>query len=238
MKFTLLLSFISLFLSSPEVIAGAKDSCHKAKNFKKLCKVHVSELRPTQYAIGSFSIRHKAGKIEKEWAQGELEEHLEDNSNPAIFGPDAKLWIIDGHHFNYALFMSNTPFEKKETFLKVIADYRGKSLDEFKSFMKEKNYVYLKDEQFKPIAFEELPKSLELLKNNPYRSLAWIARKRGWIKKSKTPFAEFQWGEFFKKEGISLTSPFDATKHKKSLKQAKRLSKDSKASALPGFVKN
>ena len=43
-----------------------------------------------------------------------------------------------------------------------------------------------------------LPKDLQCLKDDPYRSLAGFVRVAGGYRKTPAPFAEFQWADFFR----------------------------------------
>ena len=200
------------------------------------CFADLEDIRPAQAAVGLFSIKDKAGKIEKEWAQDELEEYLQGEPNPAIISPAGKLYIIDGHHFHYALATANIPKKRKRSYIDVLADFRSRSQVEFREYMVKNKYVYLKDADFNDISFDKLPKSFPALADNPYRSLAWIAKERDCFEKTKTPFAEFLWGEFFKNKGIKLSSSLDAKELEKAIEKAMELCSAPEASGLPGHI--
>lgn len=200
------------------------------------CIANLEDIRPSQAAVGLFSIKDKSGKIEKEWAQNELDEYLEEEANPAVISPDNKLYIIDGHHFHYALATANIPKSKKRSYIDVIADFRAQSQEEFREYMIKNQYVYLKDKNFKDICFDSLPKSFPELADNPYRSLSWIAKERDCFEKTKTPFAEFLWGKFFKDKGVKVSSSLDAEALGKAVKKAMKLCSSADAASLPGYV--
>ena len=227
--------FICLLFLLNAYAYASPQPCRSANSFTSTCTAHISEIHPGQYAIGQYSIKYKAGKIEKEWAEKELSDHMRDEENPAIYGPNHKLWIIDGHHQHRGLYQANIPKERKISYIDVIADFRGETHKIFKDFMIKNNYVYLKNHQYNAIEFEELPSSIENMQINPYRSLAWVVRKHDIFNKSKIPFAEFMWGEYFKNNGIELPKRFDPVKDISALTKAIDLAKSPQASNLPGF---
>lgn len=228
-------NLITIFLIFSSFNISALEDCMKADDFKDVCTSHISNIHPSQFAIGSYSIKYKSGKIEKEWAENELTKYIKEEVNPAVFGPDHKIWIIDGHHFHYSLFKANIPEDLKRSYIEIIADFRNKSEKKFQAYMIKNQYVFLKDQKFNDIKFKELPNTVGSLRNNPYRSLAWIVRKHEGFDKSDTPFAEFMWGEFYKNNGIKLEKRFEADRDADKLKEAISLSSTEEASYLPGF---
>lgn len=72
--------------------------------------------------------------------------------------------------------------------------------------MKENKYIWLYDHVGVEIALEKflelLPKTIRDLKNDPYRSLASILKKKGVYKKNQAPFSEFVWVNYFRKHLI------------------------------------
>lgn len=228
MKLLITLSIFSLSVFS-------QTHCLSNQADYNLCYVELDLIRPTQAAVGLFTIKDKSGKIEKEWAQAELDEYLIEERNPAIISPDGYFYIIDGHHHNYSIATANIPKGMKKSFLKIKADFRGSSHAEFVEYMKDNAYTYLKDENFKDIDFSQLPKSIEALKDNPHRSLAWIVRERDCYKKTKTPFAEFFWGEYFFRNGVKIDSSLKPIQMQAAIEKAMKLCDSSSASILPGY---
>jgi hypothetical protein len=79
---------------------------------------------------------------------------------------------------------------------------------------------------------ESLPRDVRGLADDPYRSLAWRVRDKGGYDKNTTPFSEFQWAEFFRKNlTISdINDDFHA-----AVKQAMDLAESPEAAHLPGY---
>tara|TARA_Y100000385_G_scaffold268166_1_gene304945 strand:+ start:138 stop:449 length:312 start_codon:yes stop_codon:yes gene_type:complete len=97
------------------------------------------------------------------------------------------------------------------------------------------NFAWLRDENHNLRDFEDLPKHINNLGDDPYRSLAWLVRKNGGFIKVGVNFQEFYWGMFFKLQGIKIKSSSEPDV-KAVLKQALKLAHSKEASHLPGFI--
>lgn len=226
-----MIAFITISFS-----LSAQEPCLSSYAWLDDCYVDLNAIHPAQALYGGYSIRHKAGKIEKKYAEGKLDKHLKKKSNPAVISPDEKFYILDGHHHHFALASANIPSRLKKSYLRIRADFRNKSEQEFQKYMTDNKYVYLKDENFNDISFDQLPAKITQLKDSAYRSLAWIALKREAYRKSDTPFAEFYWANFFKESGIKLTSANFSNEIEQALTQALTHARSSSAEHLPGYI--
>lgn len=81
--------------------------------------------------------------------------------------------------------------------------------------------------------FEAVPKHLERLQDDPYRSLAGELRRAGGFAKDITPFSEFLWADFFRGR-ISTESV--SRDFNKALARAKKLARSQEARYLPGWA--
>lgn len=196
--------------------------------------IALNKLHPTQAFIGHDQIPFKVKKIEKKYKKEKLTSYLEKKWTPAIIGPDNKYWIIDHHHLSYALLHSKVPESKKGLFIKVIFDWSNDNWSYFEEKMTANLFLYLKDDKFEAINFNNLPKDIKSLNDNPFRSLAYFAREKGCFKKVNIPFSEFLWGEYFYKQGIRIKPK---NNYKLPLKLALKLCKEDAARDLPGFQK-
>jgi hypothetical protein len=77
-----------------------------------------------------------------------------------------------------------------------------------------------------------LPKSVDKLIDDPFRSLAGELRRAGGFAKDTTPFSEFLWAEFLRRR--LKRKPVEAH-FEDALKQALELAKNEEASYLPGW---
>jgi hypothetical protein len=231
-NFQAFLIFFALFTSCATHVEAKR--CSDKSSQASLCYTTFDQIHPTQFVLGKLSIISKTSKIEKMDAKGKIEQYLKKKSAPAIIGPDGLYYIIDRHHTSYSILNSKIQNRYKKLYLKVIQNWSNLSYSEFAKKMVAYKYVWLRDENHIVRKFSELPKHINNLEDDPYRSLAWLVRENGGFEKKDFSFQEFYWAMFFKTQGIKLSSS-DEQAVKAVLKQAVRLAKSSKASHLPGF---
>jgi hypothetical protein len=70
--------------------------------------------------------------------------------------------------------------------------------------LKSADLVRLKNESGVEIDTSQLPKTLEAMTDDPYRSLAWFVRQKGGFCKSPREFAEFAWADWFRSKSLTL----------------------------------
>jgi hypothetical protein len=87
------------------------------------------------------------------------------------------------------------------------------------------------DEQGKKV--DKIPKYLSDLLDDPYRSLAGLARKAGAYDKVNVPFAEFKWADFLRDKIDAKLICKD--KLARAIFQAVRLANGPTAAGLPGY---
>jgi hypothetical protein len=112
-----------------------------------------------------------------------------------VIGPKNIFYIVDHHHRAAALLKIG----KDKMIVQVLKTARTIDLPGFWSRMVKNNLAFLYDEQGRgPRSPADLPESIDRLKDDPYRSLAWAVREAGGYRKTEVPFAEFQWAQFFR----------------------------------------
>jgi hypothetical protein len=77
-----------------------------------------------------------------------------------------------------------------------------------------------------------LPKSVDKLIDDPYRSLAGELRRAGGFAKDTTPFSEFIWADFLRRR---IKRKIAETDFERALEKALQLSKSVDANYLPGW---
>ena len=75
---------------------------------------------------------------------------------------------------------------------------RGLSCEEFFLCLEAIGMLYPYDENGAKNPASRIPRHIADLRDNPYRSLAGFARKAGAFQKSKLPYTEFAWAQFFR----------------------------------------
>lgn len=193
-------------------------------------KPAILDFRPTQFVLGIKEIESKVEKM-KAFKPKEMAAYCRDHVIPVVIGIKNEVYPIDHHHFLRSCWEVGV----QDYEIKVVKDLSKLSEVDFWNFMIKNEWVYLHDQfglgPHSPLA---LPADIRCMADDPYRSLAWVLRDQGFIKKVDTPFFEFKWAAF-------LRHNLEFKLHSKSnfeqfIKTAKELAKSKAASHLPGFA--
>jgi hypothetical protein len=166
----------------------------------KLHEVEVHRLHPTQITVGMIEVREKRDELCGRKGP-DLRDFLRAHAVPAVEGPNDKLYITDHHHLGRVL--SEEGFATG--YFLVEEDFSTLALDRFWTEMDRHQWVHPYDENGLRRPFDEIPKHLEHLRDDPFRSLAGYVRNAGGYQKTPEAFAEFLWADFFRKR-ISIGS--------------------------------
>jgi len=181
-------------------------------------------------AVGMRSVDTKRRKIEdRADKRKRLERVLTKRPIPAVRGIGNELYMIDHHHFGLALWQA----EIETAYVQIIDDISTLSPGAFWRQMEADGRVYPYDEDGLRVAHDTLPKRLHGLRDDPFRDLAWEVRAAGGYKKTRIPYAEFQWANLFR-EHIKLTTV--RRKHASAFDRAMKLCRSREAADLPGFI--
>jgi hypothetical protein len=225
------LAVLGLLLSLP---AAAADwpSCGLSTKAGITCSCDVRTLRPLQGAIGLEEVLAKKQKIadhpKREWRD------LEEGPIKVIRGPGNGLYITDHHHGADAWRLAGKPIA-----LCQIGKGPAFNTDaEFWSELERDHLVRLANAEGKPLMPAQLPQSLKLMPDDPYRSLAWLVRKNGGICRSEMKqkeFAEFVWADWLR-EQPELPAAAVGASAKKMLPKALELVRGPAAKEMDGYV--
>lgn len=194
-------------------------------------KVNILDLRPTQISAGMLEIQHKVTHLNA-MSRKQLNAYLKTKVVPVILGPKKVFYIIDHHHHCRAMWEVG----KEEVEVKVLADLSRFSLEAFWKTMKVNGWVYPYDQYGNgPYdATKYLPQTIQGLADDPFRSIAWMAREAGAYSKVEAPFVEFEWADFLR---VNMKTHPNTHSMKKVMKEAKTLCAGNKAKnlKLPGI---
>jgi hypothetical protein len=192
-----------------------------------LFRIHLRKLRPTQFTVGYAEVEQKRS-LWNGMAKADRQEFLDNHWFPAVRGPDDTFYIVDHHHLGLAL------LEEKVSngYVVLLRDLGALHQDEFWTVMDHNQWVHPYDAQGQRCPVTELPRSLNKLVDDPYRSLAGEVRRAGGFPKDATPFAEFLWADFFRRR-IPLAQLQRA--HSTALRSALALCHSPQAAHLPGW---
>lgn len=190
--------------------------------------VPIERLRPTQVAVGMRSVAAKLKRLE-ERKRRHIERGLAERPIPAVCGPRGRLYIVDHHHLTLALIRRNVT----QAAVKVICDYSQMSTREFWSAMQRLGYIYPFDERGRRVPLAHMPDSMTCLRSDPFRDLAWSVRKAGGYHKTRAPFSEFRWAEFFR---ASMPARLLEEDYDRAVQIALKRARSAAAAQLPGYV--
>ena len=146
---------------------------------------------------------------------------------PVILGPKGRHHIIDHHHLALALHDEGV----KEVAVTVVANLSKLDQDSFWYVMGNRDWAHpFVDGRHRP--YSDLPKSVDKLVDDPFRSLAGELRRAGGYAKDTTPFSEFLWADFLRTHVKRKTVE---TNFDHALEKALQLAKSLDADYLPGW---
>lgn len=189
--------------------------------------VPILSLRPTQMTVGLREVREKR----KRWRERDEEKQadlLGKHMIPVVCGPDSRYYVIDHHHLGRALHDEGV----KEVLVTIVGDLRMVEREAFWGVMDNKRWVYPYDAKGERRSFRDLPKSVADLKDDPFRSLAGELRRMGGFAKDTTPFSEFLWADFLRRQVSRkvVESDFD-----RAIEKAMAAARSKNAIYLPGW---
>jgi hypothetical protein len=176
----------------------------------KLQWTQIDAMRPTQCTVGFLEVEFKLLELrERATRSDDLPKYLKGHPIPAVLGPDGHMYLTDHHHMGLALVTLANEWDKsdkpaaKNPFrsccFRIVKDYSDRhelSMRQFFSKLEQRNLCHPIDGQGNRV--DKLPKSLSELVDDPYRSLAGLARKAGAYDKVDIPFLEFMWADYLR----------------------------------------
>src|ERR1700693_2295688 len=186
----------------------------------------LSDLRPTQITVGMRAVEAK-GRHSRSKHGVKAGAFLASHMIPVVLGPDAHPYVIDHHHLARALHEEGV----KSIATTVVANLSRLEKDAFWIFLDNRGWMHPFDDKGRRRGYEDVPRSIESLVDDPFRSLARDLRRAGGFAKDTTPFSEFLWGDFLRRriERKAVERDFDG-----ALDKALKLARSHDADFLPG----
>jgi hypothetical protein len=190
--------------------------------------IPISKLRPTQMTVGFREVERKR----REWDDSGNKERaqlLRSHVVPVVIGPKGHHYLIDHHHFARALREAGATSVP----VNVVADLSQLAKDEFWVFLDNRDWCHAYDGDGRRCDLEQIPKHLDDLADDPFRSLVAELIRAGGCPKSDTPFFEFLWADFLRRRIARklVEKDFDH-----ALSEALDLATSAEAKGLPGWV--
>jgi hypothetical protein len=189
--------------------------------------VTIDSLRPTQISVGLHEVEEKRAELRKRKPK-KIGTFLGTHMIPVVLGPKKRHYVIDHHHLALALHKEGI----SDVLVTVVSDLSALEPEAFWTVMDHRNWVYPYDSNGKRRAIADVPKSVTGLMDDPFRSLAGALRRVGGFAKDTTPYSEFLWADFLRRnmKRREVEKDFDV-----ALKKALRLAKEPEAAYLPGW---
>ncbi len=193
--------------------------------------VTIADLRPTQITVGMREVEAKRrawrDKLEKA-GKDKAGEFLGSHAIPVILGPKGRSYVIDHHHLCRALHEEG----QDSVLVNVVADLSALDRETFWFNLDCRGWTHPFDETGRRRPYDDVPKAMADLRDDPYRSLAGELRFAGGYAKDTTPFSEFLWADFLRSriKPKDIAADFDA-----ALAQALKFAKGAEAAYLPGW---
>ncbi len=191
----------------------------------RLETLDLDDLRPTQITVGMREVLEKR----HHWREaGHKARFLGSHLIPVIRGPKGRAYLIDHHHLARALHDEGV----RTIAVTVVADLAKLEPDAFWTFLDNRGWMHPYDARGRRRPYDELPRRVSGLVDDPYRSLAGELRRAGGFAKDTTPFSEFLWADFLRRrvKRKRVRNDFAA-----AVEQAFRLAKSEEADHLPGW---
>jgi hypothetical protein len=194
----------------------------------RIHECEVRKLHPTQITVGMIEVHDKREHLAR-LGRHQLRDHLTEHPIPAVIGPGDRLYITDHHHLGRALWDAGI----ETGFFLIEAELSDPSPDAFWEVMQSKHWVHPIDERGRRQPIASLPKHIDGLVDDPYRSLSGYVRNAGGFEKTPTAFAEFVWADFFRNR-IRIGPSRSDFEH--AVAEALVMAHSAAASHLPGFT--
>jgi len=199
---------------------------HSARN-PTLARVRLARLRPTQLTVGYIEVTLKAeqwASMPRKQRQQEIEQHV----FPAVLGPAHEYFIVDHHHLGIALIDEGI----KQVQVAVLDDLSWLETAVFWQTMEFRSWSHPYDRRGRRCDYKDMPRHLNQLKDDPYRSVAGLVRRAGGFAKDQQPFVEFLWADFFRPR---IPSRLIKREPHRAAELGLKLARSSQARYLPGW---
>ncbi len=187
----------------------------------------ILELRPTQITVGMNEVRLKQAAWRSQHGEKPAQ-FLGQHMIPAVLGPKRRHYITDHHHL--ALALHNEGVES--VLVTVTADLSRLDEQAFWFFLDNTGLTHPYDADGVRQDYQDIPKNVKHLADDPYRSLAGELRRVGGYAKETVPFSEFLWADFLRRR---IRRKLIARDFSKAAAAALVLAKEQEASYLPGW---
>ena len=190
--------------------------------------VPLKALRPTQITVGMREVEARRKHWKAETTKGARARFLQKHLIPVILGPEREHYILDHHHLALALHQEGL----KEMYVTVVADLSKLDIGTFWFVMDNRDWIHPFDRKGVRRPHTKIPRSIDAMVDDPFRSLAGELRRAGGFAKDTVLYSEFLWADFLRRrmKPKSVTRDFP-----RALRHALKLARSKEANYLPGW---
>jgi hypothetical protein len=192
-----------------------------------LTTVAITDLRPTQITVGMREVMEKRQRWRGTGTK-KGQKFLGKHMIPVILGPKRRHYVIDHHHLALALHKEGV----SELAVTVIANLSKLETDEFWTVMDNRAWMHPFDAEGRRRHYDDIPKSVTAMVDDPFRSLAGELRRAGGFAKETAPFSEFLWADFLRRR---IKRKIVEQDFQRASEMALKLAKSTDADYLPGW---
>jgi hypothetical protein len=188
----------------------------------------LDAMRPTQLTVGMRKVTQKRKDL-KDMPARKRKAHMTAQLYPAVKGPDKRFYILDHHHEALAALREGA----SEVSVGLVSDLSQLSKEAFWVFLDHRSWVHCYDQHGRRRDFADVPKRLDDLADDPYRSLAASVEDAGGFAKPDEPFYEFLWANHFR---AHVAADLLQRKYERAVAEALRLARSAESRFLPGWA--
>jgi len=193
----------------------------------KLQHAPIISLCPTQLTVGFLEVDAKKKKLQALSPKDQVA-FLAAHPMPVVLGPGQRMYITDHHHLARAAY----DLKIQQACFEVEDDLSALAQDIFWIHMDKESWVHPLDQHGVRHRYESIPKSLDKLVDDVYRSVAGFVRDAGGYDKTHTAFAEFIWADFFRRN-IAIEDVLE--NFAGAVQQGQLLARSPIAKRIPGY---
>jgi hypothetical protein len=193
----------------------------------KLQHAPVVSLCPTQLTVGLLEVEAKKRKLQALSSKDQAA-FLAAHPMPVVLGPAQRMYITDHHHLARAAY----DLKIQEACFEIEGDLSTLSQDIFWIHMEKESWVHPLDHNGVRHRYEYIPKTLDKLVDDVYRSVAGFVRDADGYDKTQTAFAEFIWADYFRRN-IAVEDVLE--NFARAVKQGMELARNPMAKRIPGY---
>jgi hypothetical protein len=191
-------------------------------------KVPLHALHPTQITVGMIEVHDKM-QLLRDLHSHEQHQYLEVHPMPVVSDANHRFFIIDHHHMARALWETGA----EHAYIVLECELPPQSEVEFWQTLMQRHWAHPINEHGERRPYREVPRHVQELRDDVYRSLAAFVREAGGYHKTPTPFAEFVWADWFRPR---ITVGASREEFQRAVERGVRLAKSAAARDLPGYA--